>query len=156
MQKEKKDTRYGYYLRVLKFLCKRQNTLIKQKNQSLERLSIRTTSKTWSTLLDEINAYRDKQMKAASFERSLRELKRQGYIEPISENSSRYIVSPKGFKVVGIKEKKAELKEKISLPSRDKTHVNIRCRNCNMVDGYSPENNRCRYCGARLYSIDRI
>ena len=156
MQKEKKDTRYGYYLRVLKFLCKRQNTLIKQKVQSLERLSIKTTSKTWGTLLDEINAYRDKSMKAPSLERSLRELKRQRYVEPMSENSSRYIVSPKGFEVVGIKEKKVEIKEKISLPSRDKTHINIRCRNCNIVDGYSPEDNICRYCNARLYPIDRI
>ncbi len=112
MQKEKKDTRYGYYLRVLKFLCKRQNTLVKQKSQNLEHLSIKTTSKTWGTLLSEINAYRDKLMKAVSLERSLRELKRKGYIEPISGNSSRYIVSSKGFEVIGIKEKKAELSKR--------------------------------------------
>ncbi len=156
MQKEKKDTRYGYYLRVLKFLCKRQNVLIKQKGQNLESLSIKTTSKTWGRLLNEINSYRGKPMKAASLERSLRELKRQGYLEPISDNSSRYIDSLKGFEIVGIKEKKAELKEKISLPSRNKTHINIRCRNCNIIDGYSLENDKCRYCGAKLYPIDRV
>lgn len=157
MQKEKKDTRCGYYLRVLKFLCKRQNTLIKQNSHNLECLSVKVTSKTWNTLLSEINTYRgDNLMKAASLERSLRELKRRGYIEPIKENSSRYIVSEKGFEVVGIKEKKAELKEKIALPSKDKTHINIRCRSCNVIDGYLLEDDTCRYCSAKLYPIDRI
>lgn len=156
MPKKKKDTRYGYYLRVLKFLCKRQNTLIGQEIQKLEPLSVKTTSKTWGPLLEEVNTYRDKRMKAASLERSLRELKRQKYLIPISEKSSRYIVSPKGFEAVGIKEKKPELREGVALPSRDKPHMNLRCRNCNMVDGYLLSAKSCRYCKSQLYPIDRI
>lgn len=157
MPKEKEDTRCGYFLRVLKFLCKRQNTLItKQKSQNLEYLSVKTTYKTWGSLLNEINAYRGKSMKAASLERSLRELKRRVYLESVQDMPSRYIVSSKGFKIVGIKERKAEIKEQIPLPSRDKGHINIRCRNCNVIDGYSSEENKCRYCGVKLYSIDKI
>lgn len=157
MPKEKKDTRYGYYLRVLKFLCKRHNALInKQKSQNLEYLSIETTSKTWGTLLKEVNSYRDRTMKAASLERSLRELKRREYISPMSENSPCYIVSSEGFKAVGIKMRKIEHKEQARLPSRDKTHINFRCRKCNVIDGYSSLEDTCRYCGAKLYTIDKI
>lgn len=157
MPKEKKDTRYGYYLRVLKFLCKRQNTLIaKQKSKNMEYLSIKTTYKTWGTLLKDINSYRDKLMKAASLERSLRELKRRKYLEPIQKNSSCYIVSNKGFEVVGIKERQMEAREQVSLPPRNKNHINVRCRNCNVIDGYSSEENACRCCGAKLYPIDRV
>jgi len=157
MSKDKRDTRYGYYLRVLKFLCKRHNALIsKQNNQNLEYLSFKTTYKTWGTLLKEVNSYRDKTMKAASLERSLRELKRRDYISPISENSLDYVVSPKGFKAVGIKMKKVEIKERAQLPDRGKTHINIRCRKCNVIDGYSLSENTCRYCGAKLYKMDRI
>ena len=155
-KESRKDTRYGYYLRVLKFLCKRQNTLVKQKGQNLERTAVKTTTKTWGDLLDEINIYRDKLMKAASLERSLRELKRQGYLEPISEKSSRYIVSSKGFEAVGIKKDEAELKEGVTLPARNETHINIRCRNCNISDGYLLKESTCRYCSAQLYPIDRI
>ncbi len=159
VKKEKKDTRYGYYLRVLKFLCKRQNAFIdKQKIVSLEHLSIKTTSKTWGNLLKEINSYRDKLMKAASLERSLRELKRRKYLVPISEseNPADCIISSRGFKAVGVKEKKVESKKDVRLPDRDKTHINIRCRNCNVIDGYSPSEKICRYCGAKLYQIDKI
>lgn len=157
MAKVKKDTRYGYYLRVLKFLCKRHNMLMdKQKSQNLEYLSIKTTSKTWGHLLRDINSYREKTMKAASLERSLRELKRRQYLEPISENSSCYIVSLAGFKDVGIKMRTIVVREQIRMPDRDKNHVNFRCRNCNFIDGYSSSENTCRYCGAKLYIIDKI
>ena len=157
MKEEKKDTRYGYYLRVLKFLCKRHNTLIaKHKGQNLENLAIKTTSKTWGNLLGEINSYRDKTMKAASLERSLRELKRRGCIEQISKNSPLYIVSSKGFEVVGVEERKLEVKKDISLPSRSMAHINIRCRGCNVTDGYLSGENICRYCGAKLYTIDKV
>jgi hypothetical protein len=157
MSKEKKDTRYGYYLRVLKFLCKRHNTLIgKYKSQSLESLSIKTTSKTWGTLLKEINSYREKSMKAASLERSLRALKLREYIMPIEEGSDLYVVALKGFKAGGIKQKEIETKEQIRLPNRDKTHINVRCRNCNVIDGYSSLEDKCRCCGAKLYTIDKI
>lgn len=157
MAGKEKDTRYGYYLRVLKFLCKRHNVLIdKQKSPNLEYLSFKTTSKTWGTLLKEVNSYRDKSMKATSLERSLRELKRREYIVPISEDSLYYIVSSKGFKAVGIKERKIEIKERTHLPDRDKNHTNIRCRECNVIDGYSSSEDTCRYCGAKLYTIDKI
>ncbi len=157
MAKKEKDTRYGYYLRVLKFLCKRHNVLIdKQKSQNSEYLSFKTTSKTWGTLLKEVNSYRDKTMKASSLERSLRELKRREYIIPISEDSLYYVVSSKGFKSVGIKEKKTEHRQQARLPNRNKTHVNIRCRNCDVIDGYASSEDTCRYCGAKLYTIDKI
>ncbi len=157
MSKENKNTRYGYYLRVLKFLCKRHNALLdKNKSQNLEYLSFKTTSKTWGTLLKEVNSYRDKMMKAASLERSLRELKRRDYISPISENSLCYIISGKGFKAVGVKIRKIEVKERAQLPNRDKAHINIRCRKCDVIDGYSSSDDTCRYCGAKLYTMDRI
>ena len=156
MSEKKRDSGFGYHLRVLKFLCKRQNEACREGVQNLELLAIKTSAKTWNTLLDEINAYRDKPMKAASLERSLRELKRYGYIVPTSENSSRYIISPEGFEVVGIRQVKSELKEKISLPPRYKGHVNIECRSCNIVDGYLPEDTSCRYCGSPLYAMDQV
>ncbi|MDD5455197.1 MAG: hypothetical protein PHW62_06860 [Candidatus Ratteibacteria bacterium] len=157
MAARQKDTRYGYYLRVLKFLCKRHNVFMdKQKNPNLEYLSFKTTSKTWGTLLKEVNSYRDKSMKASSLERSLRELKRREYLIPMSENSSCYIVSLKGFRAVGINMRKIESKERARLPDRDKTHTNVRCRKCNVIDGYSSSEDKCRYCGAKLYTIDKI
>lgn len=157
MAKEKKDTRYGYYLRVLKFLCKRHNALIeKHKVRNLQSLSFKTTSKTWGNLLKEVNSYREKTMKSASLERTLRELKRRKYIIPVEKGCDFYIVSPKAFKEVGIKEKKMEEKGRIRLPDRKKTHTNIRCRKCNFIDGYSSSEDRCRYCGAKLYTIDKI
>ncbi len=34
---------------------------------------------------------------------------------------------------------------------RTKKHENIRCRNCLIVDGYTENENSCRYCGAKLF-----
>ncbi|HOK79469.1 MAG TPA: hypothetical protein PK303_01455 [bacterium] len=33
--------------------------------------------------------------------------------------------------------------------------INIRCRVCFIVDGYYPDEKKCRHCGARLFEIDR-
>lgn len=33
---------------------------------------------------------------------------------------------------------------------------NYRCRKCLIVDGYSLEEKKCRYCGAVLFEMDKI
>jgi len=33
---------------------------------------------------------------------------------------------------------------------------NFRCRNCLMVDGYSLEEKKCRWCGQELYEMDKV
>ena len=146
----------GYHLRILRFLCKRQNKLLEKENRNLRSLAIGTSPKNWDSLLEEINATRNKPIKATSLERCLRELKREGFIKPLQEDSSHYIVSGEGFEAIGIEEKKWEEKKEILLPSKDKIHTNIRCRNCHIVDGYQLEENTCRYCGSTLFSMDRI
>ena len=35
-------------------------------------------------------------------------------------------------------------------------HQNIRCRTCFLVDGYTEEEENCRYCGAKLFKLDTI
>ncbi|MCM8768312.1 MAG: hypothetical protein NC911_01300 [Candidatus Omnitrophica bacterium] len=37
-----------------------------------------------------------------------------------------------------------------------RVRINIRCRLCFMVDGYLPEERKCRHCGAELYRIDAV
>jgi len=48
---------------------------------------------------------------------------------------------------------------KIIHPVRSKVsngvHKNIRCRNCLIIDGYSEGEKVCRYCGAKLFLLDR-
>ncbi|HOL66902.1 MAG TPA: hypothetical protein PKX93_05530 [bacterium] len=34
--------------------------------------------------------------------------------------------------------------------------INIRCRHCFIVDGYTRQEDRCRHCGARLFLIDEV
>ena len=34
--------------------------------------------------------------------------------------------------------------------------MNVRCRVCRVVDGYSHEENECRFCGAKLFKGDVI
>jgi len=34
--------------------------------------------------------------------------------------------------------------------------ITIRCRKCFMVDSYTPNEKKCRHCGAELYLIDAI
>jgi len=38
--------------------------------------------------------------------------------------------------------------------ARDTLHVNIRCRHCLIVDGYSQDEETCRYCGSKLFKGD--
>jgi len=33
---------------------------------------------------------------------------------------------------------------------------NFRCRNCLMVDGYSAEEKKCRFCGQELFEMDKV
>jgi hypothetical protein len=35
-----------------------------------------------------------------------------------------------------------------------KKYENVRCRVCRIVDGYGPEEDRCRFCGAKLFKGD--
>lgn len=35
-------------------------------------------------------------------------------------------------------------------------HQNVRCRTCFLVDGYTEEEENCRYCGAKLFKLDVI
>ena len=52
--------------------------------------------------------------------------------------------------------------EKISVDERESNKnvyehiekVNIRCRKCFIVDGYFPDENTCKHCGAVIYRID--
>lgn len=36
------------------------------------------------------------------------------------------------------------------------TSGNFRCRYCRMVDGYSEEEKKCRWCGQEIYQMDRL
>jgi len=48
-------------------------------------------------------------------------------------------------------EKKKEEKEIIK---KVEPRINIRCRNCFIVDGYKKGEDKCRHCGAKIYLID--
>jgi len=58
-----------------------------------------------------------------------------------------------------MKEKKVQTKETQSKATKVETRVvekiNIRCRTCFIVDGYKPEEKKCRHCGSQLFAIDR-
>jgi len=47
------------------------------------------------------------------------------------------------------KEKQTEKKER-------KEKRTIRCRNCFMVDSYTPEEKKCKHCGAKIFIIDSV
>ncbi|HOJ30474.1 MAG TPA: hypothetical protein PK165_00695 [bacterium] len=51
------------------------------------------------------------------------------------------------------KEKTRSDGKKVTQTLVEKT--NIRCRVCFIVDGYYPDEKKCRHCGARLFEIDR-
>jgi len=47
-------------------------------------------------------------------------------------------------------EKKAPVKPRVQKEER----INIRCRSCFMVDGYTKKEVQCRHCGTKIYLID--
>ena len=55
------------------------------------------------------------------------------------------------------KKKSQTVKKSKAKPSgvdREHLHFNYRCRSCLIVDGYSQEEENCRYCGAKLFKGD--
>jgi len=59
------------------------------------------------------------------------------------------------------KKEKLETPEKESQQCQEKgelteQRVNIRCRQCFIVDGYKPGEEKCRHCGAKLYRLDAV
>lgn len=50
-------------------------------------------------------------------------------------------------------EKTSEAAKKETKTLQEK--VNIRCRKCFIVDGYTKNEKKCRHCGAELFFIDR-
>ena len=70
------------------------------------------------------------------------------------------MVNEKAKKKVAKKGSRVKSSEvKIVHPVRSKVsngvHKNIRCRNCLIIDGYSEGEKVCRYCGAKLFLLDR-
>ncbi|MCX8082838.1 MAG: hypothetical protein N3D17_05530 [bacterium] len=47
------------------------------------------------------------------------------------------------------KEKEIEKKERIDKRT-------IRCRICFMVDSYTPDEKKCKHCGAKIFIIDSV
>ncbi len=45
-------------------------------------------------------------------------------------------------------------KEKKEITKKVEPRINIRCRNCFVVDGYKKGEDKCRHCGAKIYLID--
>lgn len=50
-------------------------------------------------------------------------------------------------------ESKAHGKKKHTELSVEK--INIRCRTCFVIDGYAPNETKCKHCGSRLFLVDR-
>jgi len=53
------------------------------------------------------------------------------------------------------KQKKSPEKEKQIKIMPVNVKVNIRCRTCFVVDGYTLDENNCKHCGSLLFHIDR-
>jgi len=51
------------------------------------------------------------------------------------------------------KKKKKDKEEKIEVVEEK---INIRCRNCFMVDGYTKQEHQCKHCGTKIYIIDSV
>ncbi len=157
MNEEKK---ISYNLKILKVICDRYNQRASRGYFRPEDLAIGTTVRTMDpSLVEEINRDRPNPLKPSSIERSMRDLKREGYLEPVPNNSSLYLPTDKAFEVVGIERVKPisgiSLKKPLDIP-RDKIHRNIECRVCLIVDGYLPEEKECRHCGSPLLELDAI
>ena len=100
MEKEKKSS---YILRILKVICERYNNLAAKGYFRPEDLAVGTTVKTMDpSLIEEINRDRPNPLKPTSIERSMRDLKREGYLEPVPGNPSLYLPTPKAFSALGM------------------------------------------------------
>jgi len=160
MSDKGKERVQGSGLGVLKFLCKRQNELVK-KDKQIEAYAIGITAKNWGNLLDKFNASRNKAVKSDSLARALRELKKNKLLQPTEENPDAYVISPKGFEQAGLPESGTEeetpaKKTTPLLSDRSEIYTNLLCRKCNIADGYSEGDTICRHCGATLFFIDRL
>ncbi|NOZ64412.1 MAG: hypothetical protein GXO71_05720 [Caldiserica bacterium] len=144
--------------KILEYICERYNRLVSEGVSELEELAIGTTVKRMDpSMIEEINQGRTNPLKPASIERTLRGFKKQGYLEPIPTDSALFIPTDKAFAEAGIERAKgvgAMLSRKPFDVPRDKVHKNVECRVCLIVDGYLPEENECRHCGALLLELD--
>ena len=146
--------------KILEYICERYNRLVAKGIFKPEELAIGTTVKRMDpSMIEEINRGRTNPLKPVSIERTLRDLKKKGYLEPIPNNPSLFIPTDKAFEEIGVERVRAmggiSLHKPLDLP-RNKIHRNIECRNCLIVDGYLPEEKECRHCGAPLLELDAL
>ncbi len=147
--------------KFLEYICKRYNQLVTKGHFEPEELGIGTTIRRIdSSFIEEINRDRTNPIKPISIERILRDLKKRGFLEPIPDNPLLFVPTDEAFKEVGIEKimpmgSKIFNKEISDLP-RNRIHRNIECRVCLIVDGYLPEEKKCRHCGAPLLELDKL
>lgn len=156
MGKEEKELT-PYHREILEYLCRRQNNLISSGEKDLERITIPTTVKLIGPILEEINRERGKAipLKPERLAKVFRHYKKEGYLKPLEGNKQLSLVTSLTYQLVNMEmvpvpEPKAGWKKKRKL----QLHQNIRCRKCNIVDGYLAEEKVCRHCGADLFFDD--
>ncbi|NQS89721.1 hypothetical protein HQ584_08040 [Patescibacteria group bacterium] len=137
----------NYQNLILKFLCERQNHKIKSNSKNV---AFGITDEMIESILREINERPCKETPISEevltgiFNSFLKDF----LIEIYKSEKNKYIMSRKAYetaKVNMLEARKLIKKKKVM-----EINENIECRQCLMVDGYTPRQTKCRYCGAIL------